>query len=220
MPVQLTKEQIDKLAAFTQLKRVNFYDVQLELVDHLASKMEELMEQDSTLSFEKALDKVYSSFGIYGFAKVVEEKQRSIEKLANRMWWQEIKTFFTWPRLTIAAVVMLLSYMAYQYFNSVFVINLFQTVYFGSYIGWWWEQTRKKPIKRLALLSTNVYDYNVPLFIYSYFVFIGPSDFLGPALFCVVATFGVLSQVAVWQIYKKLRQRAIAQYPAAFRPTL
>lgn len=95
----LSNEQIQQLFLFTEKKFVRWYDLQVELVDHLAEKIEAQMEQDPTLSFERALGNVYAGFGIFGFAKIVREKEEALRKANNRLLWQEIGKQFTWPNL-------------------------------------------------------------------------------------------------------------------------
>ena len=60
MDKQLSKEQIDDIFNFVKSKYVRYIDLQYELVDHLASAVEEEMEQDQELNFSSALSKVYS----------------------------------------------------------------------------------------------------------------------------------------------------------------
>lgn len=71
--MKLTKAQIEELYAFTRKKYVEHYDVQTELVDHLATSIEEKMST-SNINFETALQQVYAQFGIFGFSELVEKK--------------------------------------------------------------------------------------------------------------------------------------------------
>ena len=65
--MQLSSKEIDLLFEFTKKKLVHWYDLQVELVDHLAARIEEEMQADQKLSFEQALEKVYKGFGLFGF---------------------------------------------------------------------------------------------------------------------------------------------------------
>lgn len=76
----LTKEQIESLFTFCEKHFVKYYEVQLELVDHLANAIELKMADDPNLSFEEALEEVHQSFGVMGFAPLVAEKQKIAEK--------------------------------------------------------------------------------------------------------------------------------------------
>ena len=58
--MQLSKDQIDQLFAFTKKKMVHWHDLQVEIVDHLAERIEEEMNADSKLGFDDALAKVYA----------------------------------------------------------------------------------------------------------------------------------------------------------------
>ena len=97
--MSLSKEQIHHLFLFTEKKFVRWYDLQVELVDHLANKIEAEMEADKTLSFERALGNVYAGFGIFGFSKIVREKEEALRKANNRLLLKEIAYQFNWPNV-------------------------------------------------------------------------------------------------------------------------
>lgn len=94
-----TKEQIDYLYRFCEKHVVFFYELQTELVDHLANGIEEEMDKDKSLSFESALDRVYARFGIFGFATFVREKQSQVFKKVRKEFWLLVLKQFRWPPL-------------------------------------------------------------------------------------------------------------------------
>jgi hypothetical protein len=108
--MKLSAEEIQQLFVFTEKKYVRYYDLQMELVDHLALSIEELMCRDKKLSFEEALQKVYSNFGIFGFAKVVQEKEQQVYKKSKRLLYAEIRKFFRWPEITFVALVAVIAW--------------------------------------------------------------------------------------------------------------
>ncbi len=81
--IKLSEVEINKLFRFTEKKMVHWYDLQIEIVDHLASCIEDEMTADSKLTFDLALEKVYTGFGIFGFAKIVQERQIQLAKMAK-----------------------------------------------------------------------------------------------------------------------------------------
>ena len=101
----LTDLQIESLFKFTQKKFVHYYDLQLELVDHLASSIEDEMVANPNLDFEYALQKVYNRFGIFGFAKVVQEKSAALHKNNWRIWRSAVKEFFTIPKIAFTIAI-------------------------------------------------------------------------------------------------------------------
>ena len=95
----LSNTQIEALFLFVEKKQVRWYDLQTELVDHLANKIEEELAVNPTYNFDFALQKVYASFGIFGFARIVREKEEQVRKQNNKLWLQEFKNQFVWPNL-------------------------------------------------------------------------------------------------------------------------
>jgi len=66
--MKLTSQQIQQLYKFTRQHYVEYYDVQTELVDHLANDIEQIWKEQPNLSFEKARDilqKIWC-FWLYG----------------------------------------------------------------------------------------------------------------------------------------------------------
>ncbi len=78
--MQLTNQNIEQLYKFTRQHYVEHYDVQTELVDHLANDIEQIWVEKPTLTFEQARDISFKKFGIFGFMNVLEEKQKQMSK--------------------------------------------------------------------------------------------------------------------------------------------
>jgi len=80
MTRQLTPIEIEKLFAFVRSKYVRWVDLQYEIVDHLATAIEDTITEDPTISFDRALQQVYSSFPITGFTNLVAAKQKALHR--------------------------------------------------------------------------------------------------------------------------------------------
>lgn len=117
----LSKKEIGELFSFTEKKFVRYYDLQVELVDHLAERIEEEMQNNKSLSFKMALDKVYTSFGIFGFAKIVQHKEQEVIRNNNRIWKQEFKTFFTLPKIIFSILLVTVTYQLSAFIDSVYL---------------------------------------------------------------------------------------------------
>ena len=76
--MQLNKNQIESLFVFVEKKGVEYYDVQHEIVDHLATSIESEMIKSKNTSFDQALQKVYSAFPITGFAQYTVDLEKSL----------------------------------------------------------------------------------------------------------------------------------------------
>lgn len=114
----LSHEEIQKLFDFTRKKYVRYIDVQVELVDHLASSIEELRSNDPSISFESALQKVYARFPITGFNNLIQEKAKAL----NAFWWRKLKNyiidFMTWPKILWFALIFMALFVLSTMVNS------------------------------------------------------------------------------------------------------
>jgi len=76
----VTDPQIDRLFEFTKQHYVEWYDVQIELVDHLANGIENQWKEAPDIPFEKALNIEFKKFGIlYSINQKKQIKTRFIK---------------------------------------------------------------------------------------------------------------------------------------------
>lgn len=128
---QLTQAEIGKLSEFTQKHYVEYYDVQLELVDHLANAIEEKWKVDPNTSFEEALNTEFKKFGIFGFSTLVEQKQQDLHRYYTRLLWQNFKSYFTLPKLVVSLLIYLLVYYSLDVFGEVAVLFWVSVLFIG-----------------------------------------------------------------------------------------
>jgi hypothetical protein len=103
--MELTDQQIQELYKFTRKHYVYYYDVQSELVDHLANDIEEIWEEYPKISFEDARDKSFKKFGIFGFMDVVEAKEKQMHKRYWKIIWRFAKEWFTIPKVLLTVII-------------------------------------------------------------------------------------------------------------------
>jgi hypothetical protein len=114
--MKLTQEQIDYLYEFTRQHYVEYYDLQTELVDHLANSIEEQWLENPKLSFETALNVEFKKFGIFGFMDVVGQRRLALKKKYNNLIWKHLKEFFTIPKIIVTLImVLILDYLIQSY---------------------------------------------------------------------------------------------------------
>ena len=104
----ITEEQLNHLYKFCRKHYVQYYDVQAELVDHLSSAIEDRMAANKSLGFEQALDQVYASFGIKGFADIVEANIKLVKKKSRSERKVLFLSYFTIPKLAFTVFIYLL----------------------------------------------------------------------------------------------------------------
>ena len=106
--MKLTETQIEELYKFTRKHYVEHYDVQTELVDHLANDIEDICTENPSLSFDKARDTSFKKFGVFGFMNVVEAKQKQMNKRYLKIMWRFLKEWFTFPKVATTLGLFLL----------------------------------------------------------------------------------------------------------------
>lgn len=84
----LDDTQLLQLKRFIILKGIKQEDVIHEILDHFACKVEELMNENIYLPFEKAVEQAYYSFGYNGFQKMTEQYEKKLKKIV----WKEFKS--------------------------------------------------------------------------------------------------------------------------------
>jgi hypothetical protein len=216
----LSNQQIEELFAFTQKKFVPWYDLQVELVDHLAEKIEEEMAANPKLVFKDALQKVYAGFGIFGFAKIVQEKEEQVRMLNKKLFKKEFYALFNWPNClrTLALATIIFTFqqvMPIKYFAvGAFLFCFVQIIV---------DIVRRQKVKNKKLLLTQRFDF-AHGFGFFYILTIPnrmmEADFwLQPSnqyILSTVVFFITLLYLASRQVVKNLGVKARQLYPAAY----
>jgi hypothetical protein len=99
--MKITENQIEELYLFTRKHFVEWYDVQTELVDHLANGIESQWEQKPNLSFHEALNNEFKKFGVFGFSEVVEQKTNALSKYYIKEVVKYLKEYFKLPKIIL-----------------------------------------------------------------------------------------------------------------------
>ena len=125
--MKLTETHIQELYTFTRKHFVYHYDVQTELVDHLANDIENIWEEHPKLSFQDAQDKSFKKFGIFGFMDVIEAKQKQMSKRYRKILWRFFKEWFTMPKLvvTLSLIFMIFFFLKLPYSKYILLGVLF-----------------------------------------------------------------------------------------------
>jgi hypothetical protein len=124
MNKKLTEAQIDELFSFCKRKGVKHYDLQIELVDHLASSIEQRWLENPELILAEALPAAYKQFGINGFSKFQEIKEKALRKKYTRLQWQYIGEFYRLPKIILTIALSLSLYTAIRLSTDSTILSL------------------------------------------------------------------------------------------------
>ena len=143
---KLTPEQIDKLFELCEFHNVHYYDVQIELVDHLASSIEALWETNPELSFEEAAFQVGEQFGIdhgfnvaynsllppiagktyigeSGFEAIKEAKEKELRRKYDRLQLKYIVEFFKLPKIILTIAITFALFFSFKFSNNTIIFS-------------------------------------------------------------------------------------------------
>ncbi|MDN3205789.1 hypothetical protein [Algoriphagus sediminis] len=97
--MNLSPGQIDSLKKLISYKGYPEIDVQYEILDHVACRVEELMNQNPKLSLNEAFAKAHGEFGVFGFSELEESYKKVIQKRVIKNFSVELKDLFTSLRI-------------------------------------------------------------------------------------------------------------------------
>lgn len=113
--MKLSKEQIQQLYTFTRQHFVEHFDVQTELVDHLANDIEQILTEKPTLSFEAAKMMSFKKFGVFGFMEVLEESSKALNKKYWKLVLEIFKNYFKLPQLLSVLLIFATIYTGFLF---------------------------------------------------------------------------------------------------------
>jgi hypothetical protein len=228
--MKLTEQQIDQLFLFTRQHFVEWYDLQSELVDHLANAIEGQWLENPERPFNEALDIEFKKFGIFGFMDVIQKRRWVLNKKYYKIVWEYFKDFFSIPKivLTIAATLglfIILKVSAYrQYIFIGIYLLLFVAMFYELYKNHQNTKKRKKSGEKRWLFEEVIQNYGncasviaIPfnmmfqVFNHSNDIFINDYSIMALSLFLVA--FGLLLFIIFKTIPAKAENYLLATYP-------
>jgi hypothetical protein len=148
---KITSEQIQQLYKFTRAHYVEHFDVQTELVDHLANDIEAIWHKNPNLTFIEARDRSFKKFGVFGFMDVIAERQKTLGKKYWKIIWGFAKDWFKLPKIILTALIFIIfftiSRSVYGEYLIMGVITILCTFLF--YKGYLLQKKFKKRFKLL-----------------------------------------------------------------------
>jgi len=132
--MKLTQEEIQFIDDYLLKNKVKYWDIRLELVDHIANAVEDKMEKG--VSFNEAMLAIHKSFGnksekyklniensawvketgLYadnsGFKRVLKEKRFSLSKGYRKLFFGRIKTWVTSPLMLLVSILTIVALYA------------------------------------------------------------------------------------------------------------
>lgn len=99
-------KKLEAIKSYLSHNGVEYYDVQLELVDHFATAVEKQQRLHPQLSFTDALLKAHQSFGgREGFRKFIEAAETRVTKKTMKLVGLTFLRFLSWPYFILTLAI-------------------------------------------------------------------------------------------------------------------
>ena len=226
----LSDEQVKQLFVFCERHRVVHYDLQVELVDHLANAIEEKMNEKKNISFEAALEQVYAGFGVMGFGAIVSSRLKALDTRYQKMKWKLFLSYFAWPKAAVTACLLFAFMLTGKFLSEEL---LYWPMYAISVCLIAFDITSmrsaflmiKKQKKKLMLTEMGT-ERTWLFFLFGSLLWeiVLGKDFFGKPVasypgylvFVSIATLYLFATISNRQVVKTTGEMALKQYPAAF----
>jgi len=225
--MKLTESQIESLYQFTRQHYVEYYDVQVELVDHLANDIEQIWEQQPGLSFNDARDKSFKKFGVFGFMNVVESKEAQMAKKYFKLVLKFAKEWLSLPKIILTLLLLFGFYQlqkftfGYEIYIGVFLLVIVAQFFMLFNNSRKLKQNQKQTQKKWLfehVLSIQGYGNTAFIFIYFFRIsnaeeFFAMGDFKRVYTALLITGFLIISYITLVVIPKKAKELLIQNYP-------
>ncbi len=177
--MKLNDSQIEDLYVFTRKHYVEYYDVQIELVDHLALAIEDQWKVKPQLPFEDALQIEFKKFGVFGFTEMVEQRQKAMARKYSKLIWKHLKEYFKLPKilLLLALTMVIYGFISTQIIGTIVLTIIITAVIIGIAVDGYRKRIKRykleKEGKKKWLFEEMIFQYGTGMT-----VFLFPIQFL------------------------------------------
>jgi hypothetical protein len=227
MKKELSPLQIEKLFEFCSKHFVRFYDLQVELVDHLANAIEEKMDKQKDISFETALDEVHKSFGYKGFAGFVEARVSALYQQNKKQRRKLFLEYFTFPKIAFTTFLIICfitigTLVPKNQLGNVSAIFTALFILLELIVAFKSRRLFKRVTKNLLLISSR---YNQSMlsffalqFLIQYLHFSDKNELsiLNYSFFSITIGLMIIATLSYYDLCKKLLKFSFENYPQAF----
>jgi hypothetical protein len=222
---KLNVSQIEQLFVFTKKHYVEYYDLQTELVDHLAHAIEVEWQQNENNSFEELLQKEFKKFGIFGFSDIVEQRHKALTTKYYQIIKKHIIDFFNIPKIitTMSLFFFLLLLIKYIKLNYLTSILFSLPIIFSFIFIYYYHLERIKNYKKSNkkwLFEEIIFNFGAFLSIFQIpfqtgiFISKGDISMIGIWVITLILTvLYLLTYIVFYEIPQKANQYLIKNYP-------
>ena len=156
--MKLTEEQITYIENYIKSFDIKYYEVYMEILDHMILSVEAILEENKEITFEDAVLKAkVDGFGKKGFRGMMDEKLKLAQNQARKQNNKMIKEYFTFPKIVMTLSVFVGYFVFLGFFDDSKKININCIVFIALLailqIVYFWKFRK---INKLNVLKTQV----------------------------------------------------------------
>ncbi|MCT4666208.1 MAG: hypothetical protein N4A45_13365 [Flavobacteriales bacterium] len=219
----VNREEIQKIEAFLEKKDIVYYDLKIELIDHICQVIESKWEKNPEITFEHAFHEVYKSFGIFGFSEILEEREKALKK---HYWKITFKELLKWFRIPQISLVFLVGFAIFQILKSPIKVPFIQygipiLFLFSLYKMYLFRKESKRNNKQIVMDRVILNSMSIPNYLaIQLLVLHPPSRLIGYILFTLIFTvYLFLNYHQLFVLPKKKEQLFKKQYHQLYKLT-
>lgn len=222
--MELTKEQIRFIDHRLENDGVKYWDIRIEMLDHIVSDLEKnLKPENSEYEFKEIVQEAFVSLGWKenfngsNFEKLNKEGWKNVGKKYQKEYFLEVRNFFKNPKNSIAFILclLLLFMLSKNVSHSAFLkINYLLFLFPAFLFLWEYLSVFRKKLGNSLHKNYGLHYMSFSFLILNvFFQFMGNNDFLSipttyhkMIIFTIVPLHLVLS-ISGFQVYKKAIKR-------------
>lgn len=213
--MKLTEKQITYIENYIKQTDITYYEIYMEILDHMILGVEDILEKNPTKNFEEAvLIAKVEGFGIKGYRGLLREKLKLAQKQARKDNLKRIKDYFTFPKIVLTLSVFVLDYLFLNFFKEpqeASIIPIIVVALFGIFQSFYYRKYNK--INKMIVLKTNllgIYSSTIFAFVQFLGIFIilaknriDYNHFVSKGIMAIVFTFTLISLLVFIEVRKK-----------------
>jgi len=208
--MELTKEQIHYIDSRLEYEGVKYWDIRIEMLDHVVSDVEKRMDNEE--SFDDAIKNSFIFLGHNGsFDDLLKSRQKLYQKLNNKSFLKEFKLFFTSFKSAFSYMLIILICYFFQDEKSLIKI-LIATSMIAFLLVTVFSLIHSKKVFKSASLLANFNFLTIYLSLFNCFIFFPkvfmdidklPNEYLALVV-VIIYPFFYVSYINFFKGYKKI----------------
>ena len=133
--MKLNDQQIAYIENYIKRFDIKYYEIYMEILDHMILSVVAILEKDKEIVFEDAVIQAkVEGFGKKGFRGIMDERVQILNKIYKKKYWILIKDYFKFPQIVLTIIIFTLFFVGTNLFKTNPRIILFPVFIIVFYV--------------------------------------------------------------------------------------